>query len=197
METAFPIAQSMGRSLSSSLFDPLSVALDKFFDALFTLRMPRANVTESADEVESARAAPGLEKSDCSTKADGKVLTVSAEKESSISEGNEKATHCREYDYTSFNKLPGIRADLITDSFSAHQGMEDNDMNVLCLGGLVTGTAMAWELVETFFRARFEKAKRFDRRLAKVATLERSPKITSKSTSIIELRRLRFRSVES
>ncbi len=73
------------------------------------------------------------------------------------------------------NKLPGIRAALITDSFSAHQGVEDDDMNVLCLGGLVTGTALAWELVDTFLKARFEKAKRFNRRLAKVAALERSP----------------------
>ena len=104
METALPIAQSMGRSLSNSLFDPLSEALDKFFDAPFTLRMPRANVTESADEVEIELVAPGLEKSDFSVKADGKVLTVSAEKKSSASEGNEKATYCREYNYTSFSR---------------------------------------------------------------------------------------------
>lgn len=78
------------------------------------------------------------------------------------------------------NKLPGIRAALITDSFSAHQGVEDDNMNVLCLGGLVTGTAMAWELVETFLRARFEKTERFNRRLAKVAALEQSPEVTSK-----------------
>ncbi len=77
------------------------------------------------------------------------------------------------------NKLPGIRAALITDSFSAHQGVEDDDMNVLCLGGLVTGTAMAWELVETFLKARFEQADRFNRRLAKVAALERSPETIS------------------
>jgi ribose 5-phosphate isomerase B len=77
------------------------------------------------------------------------------------------------------NKLPGIRAALITDSFSAHQGVEDDDMNVLCLGGLVTGTALAWELVETFLKARFEMAKRFDRRLAKVVALERSPEAIS------------------
>ena len=74
METAFPIARSKGRSLSNSLFDPLSEALDKFFDAPFTLRMPRANVTESADEVEIELVAPGLEKTDFSVKADGKVL---------------------------------------------------------------------------------------------------------------------------
>ena len=73
------------------------------------------------------------------------------------------------------NKLPGIRAALITDSFSARQGVEDDNMNVLCLGGLVTGTAVAWELVETFLQARFGKAERFTRRLAKVAALEQSP----------------------
>ena len=75
------------------------------------------------------------------------------------------------------NKLPGVRAALITDSFSAHQGVEDDDMNVLCLGGQVTGEAVARELVETFLNARFGKAERFKRRLAKVAALERSPEI--------------------
>ncbi|MCX6178710.1 MAG: RpiB/LacA/LacB family sugar-phosphate isomerase [Chlorobiales bacterium] len=70
------------------------------------------------------------------------------------------------------NKIAGIRAALITDTFSAHQGVEDDDMNVMCLGGLVTGHALAWELVQTFLNARFKGTERFQRRLAKIVTLE-------------------------
>jgi ribose 5-phosphate isomerase B len=71
------------------------------------------------------------------------------------------------------NKVPGVRAALITDTFSAHQGVEDDDMNVMCLGGRVTGSALAWELVQTFLNADFKAEERFARRLAKVATLEK------------------------
>ena len=71
------------------------------------------------------------------------------------------------------NKLPGVRAALIVDSFSAHQGVEDDDMNVMCLGGGVTGYALAWDLVQTFLNAHFKGAERFKRRLAKVAALEK------------------------
>ena len=74
------------------------------------------------------------------------------------------------------NKVPGVRAALITDPFSAHQGVEDDDMNVMCLGGRVTGQALAWDLVQTFLRARFKGIERFKRRLAKVAALEREKK---------------------
>lgn len=70
------------------------------------------------------------------------------------------------------NKVSGVRAALITDSFSAHQGVEDDDMNVMCLGGRVTGPALAEELVRTFLSARFKGDERFKRRLAKVADLE-------------------------
>ena len=70
------------------------------------------------------------------------------------------------------NKVPGVRAALITDSFSAHQGVEDDDMNVMCLGGKVTGAALSWELVETFLSAHFKGYERFKRRLAKVTALE-------------------------
>ena len=70
------------------------------------------------------------------------------------------------------NKVPGVRAALISDSFSAHQGVEDDDMNVMCLGGQVTGRALSWELVRTFLNARFEGDERFVRRLAKIAELE-------------------------
>ena len=54
------------------------------------------------------------------------------------------------------NKVPGVRAALITDSFSAHQGVEDDNMNVMCLGGHVTGAALAWELVQAFLGAHFK-----------------------------------------
>ena len=70
------------------------------------------------------------------------------------------------------NKVAGVRACLIQDTFSAHQGVEDDDMNVICLGGLVVGHALAWELVKTFLAARFSGAERHRRRLAKVAELD-------------------------
>jgi ribose 5-phosphate isomerase B len=68
--------------------------------------------------------------------------------------------------------MRGIRAGLCHDTFSAHQGVEDDDMNVLCLGGRVVGEALALELVNTFLAARFSGAQRHRRRLAKVAKLE-------------------------
>ncbi len=70
------------------------------------------------------------------------------------------------------NKIPGVRAGLIHDVFSAHQGVEDDDMNILCLGGKVIGSALALELVQTFLRAHFSGATRHRRRLAKVQALE-------------------------
>jgi ribose 5-phosphate isomerase B len=70
------------------------------------------------------------------------------------------------------NKVTGIRASLIHENFSAHQGVEDDNLNMICLGGLVVGSALAWELVQTFLAARFSGAERHRRRLAKVAELE-------------------------
>jgi ribose 5-phosphate isomerase B len=70
------------------------------------------------------------------------------------------------------NKIAGVRAGLIHDVFSAHQGVEDDDMNVFSLGGKVIGSALAWELIETFLKARFSGAERHKRRIAKVQTLE-------------------------
>ena len=70
------------------------------------------------------------------------------------------------------NKVPGVRACLIHETFSARQGVEDDDLNVICLGGLVVGQALAWELVTTFLAARFSGAERHRRRLAKVSDLE-------------------------
>jgi ribose 5-phosphate isomerase B len=70
------------------------------------------------------------------------------------------------------NKVLGVRAALIHDVFSAHQGVEDDDMNVFCLGGKVIGAALAWELIEAFLNARFSGAPRHQRRVAKVQALE-------------------------
>jgi ribose 5-phosphate isomerase B len=71
------------------------------------------------------------------------------------------------------NKVPGVRACLIHETYSAHQGVEDDDMNMLCLGGLVVGRAAALELVQTFLAARFSGAERHRRRLAKISEIEK------------------------
>ncbi len=70
------------------------------------------------------------------------------------------------------NKIPGVRAALIHDHFSARQGVEDDHMNIICMGGRTVGPAVAWDLVETFLAARFSQAERHLRRLCKVASLE-------------------------
>ena len=70
------------------------------------------------------------------------------------------------------SKVPGIRAALIHDVFSAHQGVEDDAMNVLCLGGHVIGDRLAFELALTFLEARFRRVERHQRRLAQVEELE-------------------------
>ena len=72
------------------------------------------------------------------------------------------------------NKIPGARACLIHDHFSARQGVEDDDMNILCLGGRTVGVEVAWELARTFLQSRFSGAERHVRRLAKVALIESS-----------------------
>ena len=71
------------------------------------------------------------------------------------------------------NKLPGIRAGLCHDTYSAHQGVEHDDMNVLCLGSGVVGADLAAELVRAFLGARFVEEERYVRRLEKVDALER------------------------
>jgi len=70
------------------------------------------------------------------------------------------------------NKIAGVRASLIIDPFSAHQGVEDDDLNVMCLGGWVVGQALAWELVRIFLEARYQAQARFMERLAKISELE-------------------------
>ena len=70
------------------------------------------------------------------------------------------------------NKIAGVRAALIMDHFSAHQGVEDDDLNILCLGGLVAGNMLAQELVQSFLNATFIGGERHIRRLKKVQQLE-------------------------
>jgi ribose 5-phosphate isomerase B len=70
------------------------------------------------------------------------------------------------------NKVAGVRACLITDHFSARQGVQDDHMNIVCLGGRITGPMLAWDLVEAFLAAEFSQAERHLRRLGKVAALE-------------------------
>ena len=70
------------------------------------------------------------------------------------------------------NRIPGIRAGLCHDTYSAHQGVEHDNINVLVLGARVIGPALAEELVVAFLGARFSREKRHQRRLAKIAALE-------------------------
>ena len=70
-------------------------------------------------------------------------------------------------------KLAGIRAAVCHDAYSAHQGVEHDDMNVLCLGSEVVGAELAAELVRAFLGARFDGGERYTRRLEKVAAMER------------------------
>ena len=71
------------------------------------------------------------------------------------------------------NKVKGVRAALIHDIFSAHQGVEDDDINVICFGARVFACALAWDLAKAFLAARFNDADRHRRRLAKMAALEK------------------------
>jgi ribose 5-phosphate isomerase B len=70
------------------------------------------------------------------------------------------------------NKVTGVRAGLCHDDYSAHQGVEDDDMNLICFGGRTTGIEVAWECTKKFLRAKFTGMERHRRRLAKVAQLE-------------------------
>jgi ribose 5-phosphate isomerase B len=71
------------------------------------------------------------------------------------------------------SKLPGIRAAICHDVYSAHQGVEHDDMNVLCLGSEVVGAELAADLVETFLRAEFDGGERYVKRLEKIEQMER------------------------
>jgi ribose 5-phosphate isomerase B len=71
------------------------------------------------------------------------------------------------------NKVAGVRAALIHENFSAHQGVEDDDMNLICLGGRVIGIKIAEELITAFLNARYIGAERHRRRLEKIKALEK------------------------
>src|SRR5579864_6576641 len=70
------------------------------------------------------------------------------------------------------NKVKGVRAGLIHDHFSAKQGVEDDHMNILCMGGRTVGPEVAWDLVQTYLAAAYSQAERHLRRLRKVASIE-------------------------
>jgi ribose 5-phosphate isomerase B len=70
------------------------------------------------------------------------------------------------------NKVRGVRACLIHDVYSAHQGVEDDNMNMICLGGRTVGYALACELTRIFLMAKFSNAERMQRRLAKISKEE-------------------------
>jgi len=71
-------------------------------------------------------------------------------------------------------KLPGIRAAICHDAYAAHQGVEHDDMNILCLGSEVVGPSLARDLIDAFLRARFGGGERYVRRLKKIEDLERA-----------------------
>jgi ribose 5-phosphate isomerase B len=71
------------------------------------------------------------------------------------------------------NKIPGIRAAICHDTYSAHQGVEHDDMNVLCIGGRIIGSELAFEIIDAFLRARYEPQERHARRLEKVLEIEK------------------------
>jgi ribose 5-phosphate isomerase B len=70
------------------------------------------------------------------------------------------------------NKIPGVRAALVHDHFSAWQGVQDDHMNIICMGGRAIGSFVAWDLVQAYLGAKFSQAPRHLRRLSKVAALE-------------------------
>jgi ribose 5-phosphate isomerase B len=72
------------------------------------------------------------------------------------------------------NKLHGVRASIAHDTYSAHQGVEHDGMNILCLGGQVIGTQVAAELVRAFMGAEFQEQERFVRRVGKITAMERT-----------------------
>jgi ribose 5-phosphate isomerase B len=82
------------------------------------------------------------------------------------------------------NKIRGVRAALIEDHFSAKQGVEDDHMNVICIGARTMGPLLVWDLVQTFLAAEFSQAERHPRRLGKVAALESETLGRSRTTSV-------------
>ena len=75
------------------------------------------------------------------------------------------------------NKIDAVRAAVCHDDFSARQGVQDDDMNILCLGGRTTGIAVAWDCVKSFLAAKFSGAERHRRRLGKVNAILADPRV--------------------
>ena len=71
------------------------------------------------------------------------------------------------------NKVKGVRAALLTETYSAHQGVEHDDMNMICIGGRVVGEELAWEIVQAFLKAQYSGEARHERRLDKVKQFEK------------------------
>jgi ribose 5-phosphate isomerase B len=94
------------------------------------------------------------------------------------------------------NKVPGVRASSINDAFSAHQGVEDDNMNLICLGGRVVGYELAGDLTRIFLSVQFNGAERHKRRLAKIAMLEKelmeTPNLCRRSDSTEKGHRVRM-----
>jgi ribose 5-phosphate isomerase B len=70
------------------------------------------------------------------------------------------------------NKVPGVRAALVMETYSGHQGVEHDDMNLLCLGGRVIGVVLMWEIIKAYLKATYDGGERFQRRLDKVIAIE-------------------------
>jgi ribose 5-phosphate isomerase B len=81
------------------------------------------------------------------------------------------------------NKVDGVRAALINDHFSARQGVEDDNINIICMGGRTVGPSVAWDLVDTFLTAKFSGDQRHRRRLDKVISLEKP--VTSNAQGVL------------
>jgi ribose 5-phosphate isomerase B len=71
------------------------------------------------------------------------------------------------------NKIPGVRAALISEHYSAHQGVEHDDMNIICVGGRVFSSVYVWEMVQAFLKAKYTGEDRHERRLKKLLKLEK------------------------
>lgn len=84
------------------------------------------------------------------------------------------------------NKVAGARAALVHDDFSARQGVEDDNLNILCFGGRTMGIAVAWDCTKNFLGAKFSGAERHRRRLAKVIQLENEMFATAKQQEITQ-----------
>jgi ribose 5-phosphate isomerase B len=70
------------------------------------------------------------------------------------------------------NKVPGVRAALVMETYSGHQGVEHDDMNLLCLGGRIIGVVLMWEIIQAYLKATYDGGERFQRRLDKVIAIE-------------------------